>query len=450
MSTAVDEQQNADPVDPAQPLTSVSVEQLITGRRLNFPINDESGVLLLAAGSLITAKFKAHLRARGITDVELHAEDVEQVTLNCVADDSPPLLTVDSELTDKLDEMIESGKLFVANAGDAFAHEMVFQGCKAYDDEARQNIVETHAQASESLDGLIRDALRGAAVAGDELLDTAGSYLTVMTSDADCVLDTVLEVGRDVDLSKHCLRLALTGMAIGIELGLDEEHLKTLGLCGLVHDWGMIQVAEEIRNAPRLLSDADFVAIKRHPIYSLEMLENVKGLPSEVPLVAYQVHERADGSGYPRTRTESRTHMFARVLGVADAYLALTSPRPHRKAVMPYSAMECIVKQASQGIFDRNVVRALLQAMALFPISSYVVLNDASVARVIRRSGKDFGQPIVQRISASDGSEMEDSEDAIIDLANSEQFEIVQALPTPGKDETELTDAILSPKRPAE
>ena len=450
MSTAVDEQQNTKQDESSQPITSVSVKQLITGRRIRCPINDKSGVLLLATGSLITAKFKAHLRARGITDVEVQDEDVEQVTLSGVAEESPPLLRVDSELTDKLDEMIENGKLFVANAGDAFANEMVFQGCKAYDDEARQKIVDTHAKASESLDFLIRDALRGATVEGEELLSTAGSYLTAMMADADCVLDTVLEVGRDVNLSNHCLRLALTGMAIGIELGLNEEHLKTLGLSGLVHDWGMIQVSEEVRNAPRLLAAADFVAIERHPIYSLEMLENVKGLPSEVPLVAYQVHERADGSGYPRNRTESRTHMFARILGVADVYLALTSPRPHRKALMPYSAMECIVRQASRGVFDRNVVRALLHAMTLFPIGSYVVLNDASVARVLRRSGKDFGQPIVQRISSCDGSEIEDSSDAIIDLASSEQLEIIQALPTPGMDEAEFTEEVLSPKRPSE
>lgn len=429
-------------------LVSVGIDSLITGRTISLPIFDHDGVLLLAEGSVITTKFKQQLRARGIGEIELDTRDAEAVTLTTAGDLGPQAVQLDSELTEKLDRIIDSGNLFVANTGPAFAEQMVFQGCKAYDQESRRRIVEVHANASKSLDGFIQNALHGEDISGQQLLNTAGSYLTAMMSDADCVLDTVLQVGQDVELSEHCIRLALAGMAIGIEMQLDEDNLRTLGLCGLVHDWGMVKVSEEIRCAPRWVSEAEFVAIKRHPIHSLEMLEQVKGLPREVPLVAYQVHERADGSGYPRCRKQAETHDFARILGVADAYVALSSPRPYRKALMPYAAMECIITQASQGVFDTNVVKAMLQAMGLFPISSYVVLDDASVARVLRRSGAAYAKPIVQRISNADGSEIsEDDSQAIVDLSQSDEFRVTQALPMPGQDEIRLTPEILSPPR---
>ncbi|MBC8351411.1 MAG: HD domain-containing protein [Planctomycetes bacterium] len=428
---------------------AVPVQSLITNRPIKFPIYDTGGLLLLAEGSLITTKFKELLRARGVAEVLLHEEDVQSVTLagHAISSKSPHP-GFDTELTAKLDQIIESGNLFVANSGEALVNQMISRGCRGYDREERDRVVDVHRDASAALDECIQDALRGKSVDCKQLMDTTGQYLTAMMSDADCVLSVVMEVGDDTILADHCLQMSMLGMAIGIEMGLDDENSRTLGLCGLLHDWGMVRVPESIRNATHILSDGDFVAIKKHPIHALEMLEKITGIPSTVPLAAYQVHERPNGTGYPRARRQHETHVFARILGVADAYLALTTARPYRHALMPYAAMECLITQASQNCFDPKIVKSLIQIMALFPIGSYVVLNDGSVARVLRRSGKEYGRPIVQLLKRQDGSELaEDDESAIVNLAETTSLHVVQALPTPGATQIALSPEIVKINR---
>jgi HD-GYP domain-containing protein (c-di-GMP phosphodiesterase class II) len=433
-------------VDPNEAgVEAVSVQRLITGRPIRFPIHDTDGLLLLSEGSLITTKFKELLRARGIEEVMLHEDDVQGVTLaeHDVSEDGLQA-GFDSELTSRLDDIIESGHLFVANSGEALVDQMANHGCKGYDESHREHIVDIHTQASKQLDGCMQQALRGNHVDGKQLLDTTSQYLTAMMTDAECVLSVVMEVGDDSDLADHCLQMSLLGMAIGIEMGLDDENTRTLGLCGLLHDWGMVRVPEEIRDAPYILSDGDFVAIKRHPIHALEMLEKVTGISSTVPLAAYQVHERPDGSGYPRGRRQHETHIFARILGVADAYLALTSARPYREALMPYAAMECLITQASQDRFDPKIVKSLLQIMTLFPIGSYIVLDNGSVARVLRRSGKEYGKPIVQVVTQADGTKVPVSDDWVYNLAETDDLHVVQALPTPGQHQISLSPEIVN------
>ena len=423
---------------------AVAVQHLITNRPVKFPIHDTDGLLLLAEGSLLTTRLKAHLRARNISEVLLHPEDVQTVTLaeHSVSEDALQG-GFDTELTAKLDRIIESGSLFVSNSGPALADQMSRRGCTGYERGERDHIADVHREVRKALDGCLQDALRGKSVDGKKFLNTTGQYLTAMMSDADCVLSAVLEVD-DSELSDHCLQMSLLGMAIGIEIGLDDENTRTLGLCGLLHDWGMVRVPEAIRQAKHVLSDAEFVAIKRHPIHALDMLEKVTGISSTVPLAAYQVHERLDGSGYPRGRRQHETHIFARILGVADAYLALTSPRPYRPALMPYAAMECLITQSSQGSFDPKIVKALLQIMSLFPIGSYVVLNDGSVARVLRRSGSEYGTPVVQIVTRQDGTKVPaDDENAIYNLANSTDLHVVQALPAPNKNQIGLRPEIV-------
>jgi hypothetical protein len=85
---------------------------------------------------------------------------------------------------------------------------------------------------------------------------------------------------------------------------------------------------------------------------------------------------------------------------------------------MGHSAMECLARQASRQTVDPDVVRTLLHVVSLYPIGSYVSLNDGSVARVLRTNGNLYTTPIVQLMQTSDGNSTEDDR-GVIDLANS-------------------------------
>jgi hypothetical protein len=72
------------------------------------------------------------------------------------------------------------------------------------------------------------------------------------------------------------------------------------------------------------------------------------------------------------------------------------SPRPHRPGMLPYHAMEKLIRGAREGKFDPESVRAFLHAVSLFPIGSYVEVSDGRIGQVVRANGEDFTRPVVE------------------------------------------------------
>jgi len=426
-----------------QQTVSIRVEDLIVGRKINNPIYDTNGVLLLSAGSVVNSRFKQLLRDRNMPNVEIHNQDAAAVSLSAAFSDESAVSGIFSnEMTEKLDKLIESGSMFVANTGPAVRDSMVIHGCKGYDQEHREELFAQQQEYGESLDGMMRGALKGDTPKGSDIAGMAASYLTQLTADADSVISAAAEAGKDETLSQHCLQMSLLGMAIGTELNLDEANVRNIGLCGLVHDWGMVRVQEKIGVWRRNLNPLELMEVQKHPIFSLEMLEDVAGIPSVVPVVCYQVHEQPNGHGYPRNRTQNMIHMFARILNVAHSYVSLTTSREDRPALMPYAAMEYLLRQTNDKTIDSNPMRALLNLLSLFPVGSFVTLTDGSAARVIRRNENHYTSPIVQIIQTSEGKNADPMDpDNILDL-NQSHHQIDQALPTPGKDEIDLSSEL--------
>lgn len=420
-------------------LEAVRVDELIIGRQLLHPIYDDSGVLLLAAGSTITSDFKRLLRQHQAVTVRMSATDASRASLRSVAVEAAGGMALDLAVATQLERVFDSGLLQVRNTGPALKESLAVHGSTGYDAQQARALQRQRAAASASLGDMMKEAVRGKEISGSVVTRLAAAQMADIARDADCLLAVVLDLSREQALADHCVRMATLGMAIGTEIGLDAENCKRLCVAGLVHDWGMARVPAAIRNAPRRLSRFEFYEVMKHPVYTAEILERMPGTPSIVPVVSYQVHERMNGLGYPRGRTGERIHLFARILGVADTYTALTEPRPHRPAIAPYSAMECLIKLANSRELDPVIVRALLHVLGLFPIGSYVALSDGSVARVLRRNGDHYAAPIVQIVQDGGGNPVPtDAAEAVVDVAHSE-LTVVQALPTPGRSEVLLT-----------
>jgi HD-GYP domain-containing protein (c-di-GMP phosphodiesterase class II) len=141
-------------------------------------------------------------------------------------------------------------------------------------------------------------------------------------------------------------------------------------------------------------------------------------------MVAYQMHERCDGSGYPRGCQGGRIHELAKVAAVADVFVALVCPRPHRPGIVPYHAVKKILLDTKDGLFDVKAVRALLKTVSLFPIGSYVALNDGRVGRVVRASGDFYDRPIVEVWRRDDPYHNR----SLVDLSQQEELHISSTL----------------------
>jgi len=136
---------------------------------------------------------------------------------------------------------------------------------------------------------------------------------------------------------------------------------KVLQNGGLLHDVGKIGIVDGILNKPGKLTEEEWVKVKQHPVVGAHILEGVEEF-KEYALVARHHHERWDGAGYPDGLKGKEIPSGARVLAVADAYDAMTSNRPYRKAVSPREAAKELFRCKGTQ-FDPEAVDAFMIAL---------------------------------------------------------------------------------------
>jgi len=193
---------------------------------------------------------------------------------------------------------------------------------------------------------------------------------------------------------RHSVQSSLLSMALGLDAGFTEDELCAIGIGALVHDVGMLLVPARLLGTESI-SDRDRRELMRHPLPASVALEGQDGVAPAARCVAAQIHERLDGSGYPHGLLGSQIHRLARYAAVADAFLGMIAPRPHRDAHQPYHAIEELLHAAHRGRFDAAAVRTLLRVVSLYPVGSCVWLNDGRVGRVVRSNPEAVDRPVI-------------------------------------------------------
>lgn len=177
-------------------------------------------------------------------------------------------------------------------------------------------------------------------------------------------LGSALET-RDVETNEHCLRVSRYATSICRRLGIcDPERLKTVEWGSSLHDIGKIGVPDHILRKPGPLSDEEWAVMKEHPRIGAKLLEGIEFLNGAASIVLHH-HERWDGGGYPQGLSGTDIPLEARAFAVADAFDALTSDRPYRKAMSAEAAREIIAAEAGTH-FCPDSVSAFLTAYEEF------------------------------------------------------------------------------------
>ncbi|HEY8490449.1 MAG TPA: GAF domain-containing protein, partial [Dehalococcoidia bacterium] len=163
---------------------------------------------------------------------------------------------------------------------------------------------------------------------------------------------------RDRETENHSQRVAALSLAIARELGIEEGSQQWVDTYrgAVLHDVGKIGVADAILRKPEKLSPSEWAEMRRHPEYAYHMLKDVKFLAGALEVV-YAHHERYDGKGYPRGLKGEEIPLGSRIFAVADAFDAMTSDRPYRKA-MPWDAALREIRKHTGTQFDPKVVEA--------------------------------------------------------------------------------------------
>jgi HD-GYP domain-containing protein (c-di-GMP phosphodiesterase class II) len=168
---------------------------------------------------------------------------------------------------------------------------------------------------------------------------------------------------RDHYTHGHSSRVSEIALAIGRSLKLSNETLKNIRLASLLHDIGKIGVPDSILLKPGRLTEREFEIIKKHPVYAVNILKHLPRLKDIVPIV-YHEHEHYDGKGYVEGLKADKIPIESRIIAVADAFEAMTSNRPYRKAMSKKNAIKEI-KRNSGTQFDPVIVKAFLKIVKL-------------------------------------------------------------------------------------
>ena len=180
-------------------------------------------------------------------------------------------------------------------------------------------------------------------------------------------LDGVIQVvaytveSRDPYTAGHQRRVAELASGIAEKMGFSPNRVKGIRMAGIIHDLGKISVPAEILSKPGSLSDMEFALIKAHPRLAYDILKGIE-FPWPIAEIAYQHHERMDGSGYPRGLKGEEILPEARILCVADVVEAMSSHRPYRPALGIEAAVAEIQSQRGRR-YDAKVVDACIHVL---------------------------------------------------------------------------------------
>ena len=209
-------------------------------------------------------------------------------------------------------------------------------------------------------------------------------------------------------LVPHCIDVTIISLKIGAALGYDDKRLADLAMIAFLHDVGMYRIPQNILNKKGELTEAELKIIQRHPEIGAGILSKLGDEYKWMADVALQVHERADGSGYPQGLREGEIHDYAYIIGLVDMYSAMIKDRPYRERIEQNKVMRSII-DTSKAKFPAKIIKAFLNEISFFPLNTYVRLNDRSVGRVVSTNPKFPLKPTVEILRDSLGNKLEDA-----------------------------------------
>lgn len=163
---------------------------------------------------------------------------------------------------------------------------------------------------------------------------------------------------HSINVSMYCISILRA-----LKPHASRDELVHVGLGGLLHDLGKIKIATNILNAPGGLSDEQYLEIKKHPSYGIDLLNSGEiEVAADIDLsiiarVVHEHHENWDGTGYPSNKAGKEIHLYARICTIADFFDAVTTKRSYND-VLPITQALGVMQRFSGIKLDPNLFKA--------------------------------------------------------------------------------------------
>ena len=262
-----------------------------------------------------------------------------------------------------------------------------------------------------------------------QVLDRISDRLFVLIRDSRADVIRYILGGEVEGLvrAKSSVNTAILSCLMAVAFKLPSQKILQIITGALLHDIGMFRLPREILEKRGGLSHAEEQAIQTHPMFAFNIVTKKLAYPDDIARIVSQHHERWDGTGYPRRLTGNAIDIGARIVSVADAFEAMVSQKSYRNSMIGYQAMKNLLSDNSRR-FDPAVIKAFILIMGIYPIGSFVLLNNGAVARVLDVQGTAPLRPKIRVLIDEFGKLAGPDDINDIELLNDKTLFVVRAI----------------------
>jgi putative nucleotidyltransferase with HDIG domain len=254
-----------------------------------------------------------------------------------------------------------------------------------------------HAEANQIIHHVMQDVRLGRQVRLEQVEPVVERVTESILRNGGALLSLCRVKNKDDYTFQHSVSVCALLVSFCRAMEMDAGTIRLAGIGGLLHDIGKVKVPAEILGKPGRLSEGEFKVMQCHVVAGREILERTEGIAETSIQVAYEHHERHDGSGYPLGLKGEAISQMGRMAAICDVYDAITSDRCYHRGLAPHEALRRIFEWSTFH-FDPRLVHQFLRTIGIYPIGTLVMLESGRIGIVIDQAEGNLLQPTVKLI----------------------------------------------------
>jgi putative nucleotidyltransferase with HDIG domain len=193
---------------------------------------------------------------------------------------------------------------------------------------------------------------------------------------------------KDNYTAEHSMNVCILCATFARHLGLLDFEIKTIALCGLLHDVGKSKIPLDVLNKPGRFDPGEARLMAQHTTFGRNILMSMGGAHRHAVDVAHSHHERIDGKGYPRGLSQENIPYYSKIVSIVDAYDAMTSDRVYGTPKSSEFALDILLRNKGTQ-FDEALVLEFVKCIGVYPAGCLVELKSGMIAIVINSNELD-------------------------------------------------------------